>query len=74
MTVDSGLKVLLKRLHNTHDPDARAVIREVETLMREAEAWHFKYDQAMARIEAMEDLIAALRHEQEKLVVPVPHA
>lgn len=63
MTVDSGLKTLLKRLHNTHDPDSRAVVREVEHLMREAEAWRFKYDRAMARIECLECQLAEAEHE-----------
>lgn len=57
---DASLKVLMKRLHDTHDPDARAVVREVEQLMREAEAWRFKYENAMARIEQMEALITGM--------------
>lgn len=60
---DSGLKVLLKRLHNTHDPDARACVREIEALMREAEAWKFKYDNAKARIECLECQLAKAEHE-----------
>lgn len=60
---DTNLKALLSRLDKLHDPTSRAVVREIEHLMREADAWKFKYDNAMARIECLECQVNKAEHE-----------
>jgi len=57
-TKDVHLKGLLDRLHKMHDVNSRAVVHEIQTLLRETDAWKFKYDNAMARIECLECQLA----------------
>lgn len=63
MSTAPTLKTLIKQLDKQHDPVTRNVIAEIEKLIAERDAYAFKYDQALQRIECLECQLAKQEHE-----------